>query len=271
MVSGLFLFNPPHFLELGLWVAVMMGSATVMVWWLWGLLQSTHRMMEEQRTIGALTLFVPFLIFSFQFIAEMLLPMTTSVFGTITDQQGRQLRQMQEKEVWVETPWKVALHWDNSRMVASGDIGFGSAKALKAALDANPKVRLLELDSLGGLVHEENLIIDLVRSQQLDTLVIVKCASACTGVFLAGNQRFISGNARLGFHQSGYEGRSKDTDWQIPEYEASIHFREKKIAQDFAEKALNTSYYEIWKPHPYDVKQSGFATAWWSERPQQYR
>jgi ATP-dependent protease ClpP protease subunit len=120
-------------------------------------------------------------------------------------------------------------------------------------------------------VHEENLIVDLIQVNNLDTLVLGKCASACTGAFLAGNRRYVGPEAKLGFHQAGYRGRPQDTQWDIPEYESSILYRAKGVAQDFSPEALNASYYSLWKPDVYDVKQSGFATNWWSERPKEFQ
>jgi hypothetical protein len=124
----------------------------------------------------------------------------------------------------------------------------------------------MEVESSGGYVREADQIVDLIRKHGLDTLVRGKCYSACTEIFLAGNKRYVGPQARFGFHQSGYEGRGKDTQWSITEYESSIFYRGKGVSQQFMDQALNTSYYDLWRPDVYDVKVSGFATNWWSER-----
>jgi hypothetical protein len=137
---------------------------------------------------------------------------------------------------------------------------------MEAALTAHPDIRLVEIESPGGYVHEMNLIVDLLRKHHMDTLVRGKCASACTEIFLAGERRYVGPEARFGFHQSGYAGRNRDTVWSISEYESSILMREKGVDEKFIHNALNTSYYDLWKPHVYDIKRDGFATHWWSER-----
>jgi hypothetical protein len=172
---------------------------------------------------------------------------------------------------WRNQAWTVLAIPEIKRLVATGDIGKGSAKALALAIAQHPELTLVEFESLGGLVHEEDLVIDLIRKHKMDTLVLGRCASACTGVFLAGNRRFVGPDARFGFHQSGYAGRPKDTEWSIVEYETSIFYRERGVKDDFAQQALATSYYALWKPHVDDVKASGFATEWWTQRPVQYR
>jgi hypothetical protein len=98
-----------------------------------------------------------------------------------------------------------------------------------------------------------------------------RCASACTDVFLAGEHRYVDVDAKFGFHQSGYKGRPRDTQWSIAEYMTSIDFRAKGLPEPFISKALNTSYYDLWRPDVLELKTSGFATAWWSERGPEYR
>jgi hypothetical protein len=152
------------------------------------------------------------------------------------------------------------------RFSVQGDVGWGSARALEAAIAAHPEIRLLEIESPGGLVHEASLIVELVKKHHLDTLVRGKCYSACTVIFLAGERRFVGPQARFGFHQAGFEGREHDLKWSICEYEVSILMREQGVSEHFMQRALNTSYYDLWRPPVSDVKASGFATHWWSAR-----
>ena len=186
-------------------------------------------------------------------------------------QQEREVHQKDFLQSYKSKSWTVVAVPEISRVVASGPIGVGSAETLRKVLLANPQLHLLELDSPGGLIAEENKLISIVTEHHLDTLVLSECASACTGVFLAGNNRYIGTDSWLGFHQSGYKGRPHDTVWSNTEYMTSLSYYEKDINEKFAKSALNTSYYDIWYPYPIDVKRSGFATAWWSERGAHYR
>ncbi len=156
------------------------------------------------------------------------------------------------------------------RFKVAGPISEGSAKILESSIVRHPEIRLVELESPGGFVREAELMVLLLREHQLDTLVQGKCYSACTEVFLAGKRRFVGTDASFGFHQSGYTGRPLDTQWSITEHESAIFYRERGVSREFSQIALNTSYYGLWRPHVYDVKISGFATHWWSERPHDY-
>ena len=168
-------------------------------------------------------------------------------------------------------PWIVIAQPALRRFIASGPIGDGSARVLADAIKAHPGLRLLELDSPGGLFVEAEQVVTLVRKHKLDTVVLDKCASACTSIFLAGERRYITWNARFGFHQSGYYGRKHDTVWATEEYETAIYFRERGVSEAFLQTALNTSHYGIWRPDPLDVNRNGFANAWRIERPGEYR
>jgi hypothetical protein len=85
-----------------------------------------------------------------------------------------------------------------------GPIGFGLARAVEAALDEHPAVRLLRLDSGGGWVEEAERLARLIRARGLITRSDNICYSACTIAFIAGAERVLGAGARLGFH--GYFG-----------------------------------------------------------------
>ena len=130
---------------------------------------------------------------------------------------------------------------------------------------------MIELNSKGGYVSEMNRLVSIVESNHLHTFVREMCAIACTEIFLAGERRYIGPDAKFGFHQSGYKGRPHDTRWSIHEYMSSIDFRAKGLSEPFIGQALNTAYYDLWRPDVLELKRSGFATAWCSDRGSEYR
>lgn len=240
-------------------------------WWCWGVIQTSMRLLSSNRLLAAACVFGVGCIASGEVLTEFV-PLAYGVTQQVAhDFQQQHIALANIEPSWTKKPWTVVAQPELHRLIASGRIGWGSAKALQAAIDNNPDLKLLELQSFGGLVHEEDLLVDLVQKHQLDTLVLGKCASACTGVFVAGANRYLGPDAKLGFHQAGFYGRDHDTVWATPEYEASILMRRQGVAEAFMQRTLETSYYDLWRPHPLDVKRSGFATAWWTERPAQYR
>ena len=88
----------------------------------------------------------------------------------------------------------------------SGGITFGVTQELERFLNAMAGVRTVRLNSNGGRILEAQRMSDLISSRNLATFVARECLSACTIVFLGGNERFMLPTARLGFHQPAFRG-----------------------------------------------------------------
>lgn len=241
-------------------------TLVAIAWWCKGMFAMSNQLLTAQRPLhGLIAFLLPIWV-----ACELLVPLSVDFASSIETDIVRPYRIASLSEQKVRPPVNVLALPELHRIFVSSEIGWGSARKLANAIAANPEIRLVELESPGGLVHEANLIVDLIEKNGLDTLVRGRCASACTKVFLAGRQRFVGPDARLGFHQSGFMGRERNTEWSSPEYESSIFYRAKGVAQGFTDVALNTSYYSIWNPHVLDVKRAGFATHWWSDRPKEF-
>lgn len=240
------------------------------LWWSWGVHKTALRLLEECRALASLLLMLLSAWAAWTLLVEILPEPVSSAGNRWTELAARSYRNHKHIDP-SDKSWRVIAHPELRRIIATGAIGTNSASELGRVVLANPGLKLLELDSPGGWVSEERQLIQLVKQHQLDTLVLERCASACTGVFLAGTQRFVGPKARFGFHQSGYDGRPRDTVWAMPEYETSIEYREKGLNESFIQQALNTSYYSIWRVDALDAKRAGLATAWWVERPSHYQ
>ena len=86
-------------------------------------------------------------------------------------------------------------------LVLNGDIDPRTPLAFKRALDANPQIDVLILNSPGGSVQAALLVAEEVHDRKLITFVPPSgtCASACAFIFFAGEGRLAAG--RLGVHQ----------------------------------------------------------------------
>lgn len=235
-------------------------------WWCKGMYAMSNRLLSKQRLVAALIVFLIPCPIAWQLVSSW----SVGFVQSVNHELAVSARSSRQVEQWEHRPINVMAFPELHRLSVTGDIGWGSAKALAKVLENYPDIHLIELESPGGFVHEANLIVDHIQKREMDTLVRGRCMSACTELFLAGKRRFVGPDARFGFHQAGFEGRDRNTEWSISEYESSIFYRSKGVSQDFADKALNTSYYSLWKPHVLDVKLKGFATDWWSERPKEY-
>lgn len=81
-----------------------------------------------------------------------------------------------------------------------GGVHAGTAERLRQFLDQHPQARLLHLESPGGNLAQGRAMAALVRRRNLDTYVRGQCASACTLIFMAGRERWLRDDGRLGFH-----------------------------------------------------------------------
>jgi len=95
-----------------------------------------------------------------------------------------------------------------ARLAVQGDLEFGTTRALRAALAANPGVRTVRLESRGGRVAEGLALGRLLADRNLDTLVVGECSSACVTAFAGGNRRIIGPRAQIGLHSAGGAGIS---------------------------------------------------------------
>lgn len=245
-------------LNTGLFLSILAG-----IWWCKGVHAMWLKSLQTNRMIRAALLFLT-AIQGVCWIATAWIP----EFARSAHEDWTQVWHpaATNAESWSQKPLQILVLPELQRISATGSFGWGSAKALEAAIKENPNIHLLEVESKGGYVHEADLIVNLIQKHGLNTLARGKCYSACTLIFLAGQRRYVGPEARFGFHQSGYKGRERDTEWRSSEYESALFFRGQGVRQDFMDTALNTSYYDLWRPHIYDVKTAGFATHWWSER-----
>jgi hypothetical protein len=247
------------------------GIGACGLWWCVGAFRKSNHLLSESRMTIAALVYVSACWASWQF-GLFFLPVASSSIEALSDRIGEKheyLADIQESNT--KQPWRVTAQPELRRIIAEGRIGHGSGEALDRVVRQYPELRLLELNSKGGYVSEMNKLVAIVEGNQLDTFVREKCASACTDVFLAGEHRYIDPNAKFGFHQAGYKGRPRDTEWSITEYMTAIDYRAKRLPEPFISKALNTSYYDLWRPDALELKAAGFATAWWSERGPEYR
>ncbi len=241
------------------------------LWWCVGAFRKTNHLLSENRMAMAALVYVSACWSSCQ-VGSFFITEAFDSIGTLSQRIGDEREYLADlQEGNKRQPWLVTAQPVLRRIIAEGQIGHGSADALEKVVRQHPELRLVELNSKGGYVSEMNKLVAIIERNHLDTFVREKCASACTDVFLAGEHRYIDLNARFGFHQSGYKGKPRDTQWSIAEYMTSIDFRAKGLPEPFISKALNTSYYDLWSPDVLELKASGFAAAWWSERGPEYR
>ncbi len=141
----------------------------------------------------------------------------------------------------------------------SGGIGSGSATDLARALDNNPGVHVVHLNSPGGLVAEGRQMFDLIRGHLLITTTDRYCFSACTLAFLGGRQRYLAPGARLGFHGE-FSDTADDSHVQAAQHQDMVTMLSLGIASDFVDKAFAAPKDRIWMPSAGELEDAHVIT-----------
>jgi hypothetical protein len=155
--------------------------------------------------------------------------------------------------------YQMRLMNGGAELELSGGIPYGTASALKTILDASPSVKIVHLNSIGGIVEEGSKVAAIIRAKGLATYTATSCMSACTVAFLGGQPRFLGNDARLGFHSASYGGLdAKD----MPELNGGMHdaLATMNVPKWFIDKTLATSAKDMWFPTQQQLLDAGIIT-----------
>ena len=128
-----------------------------------------------------------------------------------------------------------------------GGFKYGLARDFTALMDANPDLRIVHLDSVGGRIGEARHLYRALKARGLETYVAAGCYSACTMAFAAGARRWVGPHASLGFHAPAFPGVLSTRASGMTSYEAKV-FSAAGFAPAFIEKAVGTIPPALWKP-----------------------
>lgn len=140
-----------------------------------------------------------------------------------------------------------------------GGLAHGSAKALRLALEKDPKIKSLKINSAGGSLREGRAMRDLVVQRGLSTTVDGICLSACTLVYAAGTKRWMTDYDVLGFHAYRLVGFSPLLKGRLEEADRE-DWKARDFNAKFIDRAFKTPHDEFWMPTPDELLEAGFAT-----------
>jgi hypothetical protein len=145
--------------------------------------------------------------------------------------------------------WSITISDTGRKIHISGEIRPGLSDALREVLDATPAVERLELESPGGSVPEGLALAGLVEKYSLNTAVKTYCDSACTLIFVAGNERVLEAGAELGFHRCRsllwFDALLYDKEHNA---ELARYLESKGVSKAFAKKVISVPSDEVWYP-----------------------
>ncbi|NLR73631.1 hypothetical protein [Leeia aquatica] len=156
-----------------------------------------------------------------------------------------------------ERPLQVKLSADGKVLRLSGSISTGAADKVANVLANAPQLRVVRLQSPGGLLGEAIRINQLLKARQVDIWVPSSCASACTIIFAAGKERYMAPKAEFGFHHHLNSSGKTDAedDQQVREQLKAAGIPDVLLDGQFA-----TPFDAMWLPTVRQLTRSDYVT-----------
>ncbi len=228
------LYEDFDLLSVRLWLGLMALNLVVWVWQIVGLWRSArNHIITTNRFLWARSAQVIVVLGSMKVLA--LLPAATEMSKVALG-----LDEFNE--------YTITLTDENTQVRVEGYIAFGLTEALRKELDNAPLAWIIHLNSAGGYPAESGRLHDLIREKELTTYTETGCRSACTIAFLAGKERVLDEQAKLGFHQASFTGLLYSNKLKEVDEAAKRYFLSASINPDFIEKAFSTPGDEMWYP-----------------------
>ncbi|MBR0757481.1 hypothetical protein JQ604_35320 [Bradyrhizobium jicamae] len=145
---------------------------------------------------------------------------------------------------------------NGTTLVFEGGIKFGVAEELEARLAAMDHVTTVQLESNGGRITEAEKMAHVIKARGLSTVVAGKCVSACPTVLLGGRERYLFGDARIGFHRPSNGGVSSEA-IMAEEEDRLVRLG---LSREFAKRTNDAMPDEMWYPAPEELLREKVVT-----------
>jgi len=122
-----------------------------------------------------------------------------------------------------------------------GGLKYGLASDFDKVVRASPKIRIVDLNSVGGRIGEAEKLARLIRERGLTTYVSWRCLSACTIAFASGRERWLKTGAQLGYHVGAFAGRESAAGMREVLLRAGL-------PPSFVTRAISYSHQQMWYP-----------------------
>jgi hypothetical protein len=141
-----------------------------------------------------------------------------------------------------------------------GGLRAGSASELEHILSAVPHAKVLHIESPGGRIAEAKKMMESVRQRSLTTYTSEYCLSAATLVLMAGKERVIAADAKIGFHAGSFPGLTPEQQRDVNDVVRST-MQSAGISAGFIDRVLATPANEMWYPSYDEMKANGVVTS----------
>jgi hypothetical protein len=145
---------------------------------------------------------------------------------------------------------------DNNLLI-TGYFSWGLLDRVEAALDENPGVDTVVLNSPGGHAAVGRHLSVLFGTRHLNTTVVDLCASACTYAFSGGEHRLAGPKARIGFHT---EFGDNPHTVKLSQETSRAFWTKFGLPPEFIQKVNDTPQDDIWFPSLQELRNLNYIT-----------
>jgi len=154
--------------------------------------------------------------------------------------------------------YSLTLTHDTTIINFKGELTYGVSSEVKKILKKHHNIEGIILSTEGGQSVEGALLARLIYDYSLNTYAYDKCYSAGTTAFIAGENRFLIEEAKLGFHRSELFETTNNTFRKFLILRRQAYwFTLKGIKKDFIAKIFNTPNDSIWCPGIEELLNAG--------------
>jgi hypothetical protein len=139
---------------------------------------------------------------------------------------------------------------DGSLVHFRGYLGYRAARDLRRVLAAGPEVHGIILDSSGGWIASGRSLGRVIQEHGLNTYSFKGCHSACATAFIAGSNRYLADEARLGFHQYAvpFGGLEAYSNMRLEQQRDLQYFHSQGVSPGFLARLFQAEHGEAWYP-----------------------
>lgn len=226
---------------------IMIGYAVILPWQIVGLWRSSRHHLEERGDLGVVTFAQ----------GAAVIALVTAVGGAAATLQHISGKEAVRQVAEAPPDYRLSFLSGEGTITIDGPFDVGLSRDLKALLASSPTVNAIVLNSDGGRVFEARGVAKQITEKGLDTFVFDHCRSACTIAFVAGKNRSLGRNGRLGFHSYKLDAVMGFVDPLEEQEKDKAFFLRQGLDADFVERAFSAPHETMWHPRGERLLRAG--------------
>ena len=152
---------------------------------------------------------------------------------------------------------------DRQILHINGLLAPGITREVKNLVEKTSMIKRIVLNSTGGNIFEARGLARLIRDRGMITHSTTGCYSACTTAYIAGKERLLDSDAKLGFHQYRIDTRKllpPTINVQKEQSKDLSFYQSQGIDPEFLQKVFSVPHNEIWFPTHAELLEAGIVT-----------